>query len=477
MRLLRRLRLAVCVLLLCPFTFIHTQTVPEAPQPSTSAATAPAPNFFIRWAHFYRDNWSGKSLSGPAPQKRGAASPLDSPPFPSSDWSYGGSQDIGAPDGNTYPLMTAIDGARGRTKIYGWIDPSVNYSTSGHTNQPQGYDRIPNRIELQQSFIFVERLADTVQTKHFDVGYHFTFLYGTDFDYTVGKGYFSKQLIKYNRQYGYDLPMEYVDLYFPHVAQGMDLRIGRYTSIPGIETQLATTNYVFSHSLLGIYDPFTDTGTLATIKLSDRWLVQTGMTVGHDIAPWAAGIKPTGYLCLNYTTPSVKDNFDLCANGVNDGKYAYDNVQMFDGTWYHKFSKSWHIATEAWYMYERDVPNVSPMVTHPITPEPGTYGALCFTVAPRCTAPEYAWQNYIQKSFSPSFYLSFRSELMDDKKGQRTSFATKYTENTFAAVKWFGNTVLLRPELRFDRSWDRPAYNGGRSSNQFTLATDLIYRF
>ena len=173
----------------------------------------------------------------------------------------------------------------------------------------------------------------------------------------------------------------------------------------------------------------------------------------------------------------MKDNFYLCANGVKDGKYAYDNVQMFDGTWYHKFSKSWHIATEAWYMYERDVPNVSPMVTHPVTPEPGTYGALCFTVDPRCTAPEYAWQNYIQKSFSPSFYLSFRSELMDDKKGQRTSFATKYTENTFAAVKWFGNTVLLRPELRFDRSWDRPAYNGGRSSNQFTFATDLIYRF
>jgi hypothetical protein len=75
--------------------------------------------------------------------------------------------------------MTVIDGARGRTKVYGWIDPSLNFSTSGHTNQPQGYDRIPNRIELQQSFVFVERLADTVQTKHFDVGYYFTFLYGS----------------------------------------------------------------------------------------------------------------------------------------------------------------------------------------------------------------------------------------------------------------------------------------------------------
>jgi hypothetical protein len=39
-------------------------------------------------------------------------SPLDSPPLPSSDWGYGGSPDIGAPDGNSYPLMTAVNGAK-----------------------------------------------------------------------------------------------------------------------------------------------------------------------------------------------------------------------------------------------------------------------------------------------------------------------------------------------------------------------------
>ena len=39
-------------------------------------------------------------------------SPLDSPPLPSSDWSYGGSPDIGAPDTNSYPLMTAINEAK-----------------------------------------------------------------------------------------------------------------------------------------------------------------------------------------------------------------------------------------------------------------------------------------------------------------------------------------------------------------------------
>jgi hypothetical protein len=466
----------------------------QQPREPSSSSCAPAPpsavdsppptaadgNFFARLARFYRGDWSGAAATtpaAPAPQKRGYPSPLDSPPFPSSDWSYGGSQEIGAPDSNVYPLMTAINGAASRTKIYGWVEPSVNFSTSGHTNLPQSYDHVPNMIALQQAFVFVERLADTVQTKHFDYGYHLTALYGLDYMDTTGKGYFSQQLLKYNRQYGYDLPIEYVDLYFPHVAQGMDLRVGRYSGVPGIEAQYAPSNYIFSHSLLSVYDPFTDTGALATIKLNDRWLVQTGITDGHDIAPWATGAKASGNLCLDYTTPSIRNNFYLCAAGINSGRYAYDNVQHYDATWYHKFSSTWHMASELWYMYQRDVPNASTLVVHPIAPLAGTSGAICDTTALRCTAPAYAADNYLEKKLSPTAYLSFRSEYFDDQKGQRTGFATKYTENTLSVGKWIGSTILLRPEMRFDHSWDATAYNGGRSRNQFTLASDLVYRF
>jgi len=61
-------------------------------------------------------------------------------------------------DGISEPmLMTAIDGARSRTKIYGWIEPGVNFSTSGHTNLPQGYNHLPNIIAGQQGF---ERRAE-----------------------------------------------------------------------------------------------------------------------------------------------------------------------------------------------------------------------------------------------------------------------------------------------------------------------------
>ena len=90
-------------------------------------------------------------------------SPLDSPPFPNTDWGYGGSPDIGAPDGNVYPLMTALKHPNARTKIYGWVEPSINFSTSGTNNFPLSYDIFPNKIELNQAVIYVERLPNTVQ--------------------------------------------------------------------------------------------------------------------------------------------------------------------------------------------------------------------------------------------------------------------------------------------------------------------------
>ena len=197
-----------------------------------------------------------------------------------------------------------------------------------------------------------------MQRDHFDFGFHFTAFYGTDYRYTTDKGYFSSQLIDHNHEYGFDPVMEYLDLYFPKVAHSMNLRIGRFISIPGIEAQLSPNNYIFSHSLLYSIDPFTDTGILATIQLNDQWMVQAGLTGGHDVALWTEDAKPSATACVSYTTKSVNDNLYLCANGINDGIYAYNNLQQYDGTWYHKFSKNWHMASEAYVMYQRDVPSV-----------------------------------------------------------------------------------------------------------------------
>jgi hypothetical protein len=462
---------ALATLLLVCTNPVHGQA-PTQPVPATAATGS---TFFGRFIDFYRQDWHPTATAAattPAP-RRGLPQPLDSPPFPSSDWSYGGSPTIGESDGNVYPLQTAINGASGRTKFYGWVEPTVNGSTSSHRNYPETNDIYSNRLELGQAVLYLERLPNSVQREHVDFGYHLTAFFGTDYRSTTDKGYLSSQLLAHDREYGFDPVLEYIDIYFPHVAQGMNLRVGRFISIPGIEAQLTPNNYMFSHSLLYSIDPFTDTGALATIQLSNQWTVQAGVSASHDVAPWTPDAKPAFMGCVDYTTKSVNDNFYLCANGINDGVYAYNNLQMYDATWYHRFSKTWHIATEAYSMYERQVPSVHGT----IVPETGTNGANCRAGLQRCMAPEYAVVNYINKELSPHDFLSLRTDFLNDKKGQRTGYAGRYTEATFSWNHWLGSTVQLRPEVRYDHALDRLSYDKGTHRNQFTAATDVVFHF
>jgi len=257
----------------------------------------------------------------------------------------------------------------------------------------------------------------------------------------------------------------------------MNIRMGRYISLPDVEAQLAPNNYTYSHSLLYTIDPYTQTGIVASIKLSDHWLIQAGLSDGNDVAPWTSDAQPTGTACVDFTWHNGGDALYTCANSFNNGKYAYNNVQSYYETWYHKINATWHTDTETWYMYERDVPNIAGNVENPITPEVGANGAFCKPGQLRCYAPEFAVLNYLEKQFSKASYLSIRNEFVDDIRGQRTGFATKYTEHLISYGHWIGSTVLFRPELRLEHSYNAAAYDNGHKSTQFIVAGDFTYHF
>ena len=215
--------------------------VPSAPAPASATPAGPAPGFFARWGRAYAADWAGTTATDPnAPKRRGTPAPISSPPFPGADWPIGGTQEIGAPDYGTYPLQTAINGCDAtklsREKWYGWISIGANGSTNNRgnaskgiaANLPSAYDEFPNTIVLDQFAIYNERLADTIQTDHFDWGYRLAGLYGQDYRFTTAKGMLSQQLLVKNAQYGFDPVMFYADLYFPKLGKGADLRIGRY---------------------------------------------------------------------------------------------------------------------------------------------------------------------------------------------------------------------------------------------------------
>lgn len=235
--------------------------------------------------------------------------------MPFTVWPQGGTVVIGYDNEYYGALMDAIycgpDGQTwkdSRVTIYGWIEPGGNVSTSHKGfnylngtggNYPAAYSYQPDTIQMDQIALYFERTPDEVQKEHFDWGFRFTPLWGTDTKYTFSHSLFSNQFTNGNgdvKKYGYDVPMAYIEGYFPSVADGMNVRIGRHISIPDIEAQLAPNNYTYSHSLLYTYDPYTQDRVVATVKLNKNWSIQGEVSMGNDVAPWYKETVPTTFV-------------------------------------------------------------------------------------------------------------------------------------------------------------------------------------
>ena len=468
----------------------------QADPAAQATPSKPAPGFFTRLGWAYLADWTGIAPTDPnAPKRRGYDPPLPSPPYPGSDWPIGGTQEIGAPDYQTYMLQTAIDGdpnKLSRIKWYGWASIGANGSTNNRgnpgkgiaANAPSAYDVYPNTVVLDQLALYTERLADTTQTDHFDWGFRLTNLYGQDYRYTTSHGILSQQLLVKNSQYGYDPVMFYVDLYFPKLAQGADLRLGRYVSLPDIEAQLAPNNYSYSHSILYTYDCYTMVGANLTVKVDDHWTLQGGVSPGCDTAPWTTDAQLTGNVCVTYTWHKGGDALNTCDNTINNAKYGYNNLTAYYVTWYHQINGHWHTDTEGWYQYMRDTPNMwwintgvpYNKLTSPWpenvrnnkfaagggTPSTLNFGAVCENPnksyagnrGAYCYAPEWAVTNYVEHNFwNNSASINVRSEVMDDIKGQRTGTPAIYEEHMVGFDFWVGTTVTFRPELSYTHSF------------------------
>ena len=466
--------------------------------PASNVSSAETPGFWKRFREAYWKDWHGSQeasipAAGGEPSYRGYAPPEPNPPFPFTTWPMGGTPPIGYNTTTNYPLTQALlSGPNGdwwkqaNIQIYGWIDVGGNLSTSTarpYGNLPAAYAEVPNGITLDQMTLYVERVPDTIQTDHWDWGFRLTNLYGLDYRFTTAEGYFSQQLLNnpktngtIGNKLGYDPVMAYVDLYDPHVAQGMDIRIGRYISLPDIEAQLAPNNYTYSHSLTYTYDCYTQTGINATIKLNDHWSLQGGLSGGCEAAPWAKDAQLTGNLCFSYTWADGGDQIYTCANSINSGKYNYNNLAAYYTTWYHKFGHStWHGDWETWYQYMKDTPNVTNPNAASLLVE-NSNGAYCNnTTELTCFAPEWSSVYYLNKFINKSNSLILRTEYFDDLRGQRTGYKTSYSSSLVSWNHWIGTTVVFRPDLRYDFAFVAPAFNNGTKRSQFMAAADVIW--
>jgi len=459
---------------------VEQERVTPAPELSGDCSK----NIFRRLRAGYREDAQPADPNSPPPARRGMSAPLDSPAFPSAEWQLGGvSFPIGAPDENSqYPLEKALGCTavgqwmtQHRIEIFGWINSAANVSSSSSTNYPLSYQVRPNRIELNQVVFNIQRIVDTVQTDHLDWGFDISTLYGYDYHFTTMKGVFSNQFLNYSpasaqlpgRTYGIDPMLFYADIYVPWVAEGMVVRVGRWLSLPDIEAQFSPSNYLVTHSILYTADPYTQMGVLTTTRLNAQWTVQFGLHGSNDTAVWNRSARPALQACVRWVSASNDDMLYPCINSFNRSNYNYDNLQMYAVTWGHRFSEHFHILTEAYRMYARGIPGYGPGGTPGVagsSPLPGKAG-------------EFGIANYMNFELGASDMLSIRNEFYNDEKGQRTGYATRYSEHTIGLTHWVSQDLEIRPELRYDRSYDTPAFDRGRHDYQFVALIDAILHY
>ena len=413
------------------------------------------------------------------------ASPLPSPPFPLSDWA--GGPLIGEPVSLPDYLMQAIQKATKKTwtkwnntgiHIYGWVDAGVNGSTSKNTNIPMTYDYIPNRPMLNQVVLMIERDPDMVQTKKIDWGFLLNGIYGTDYRFTSAQGYFSNQLLKYNHIYGADPTQIYVELYVPQVAQGMLIKAGRYISPTDIEAQWAPQNYMYSHSLTFMADPYTYTGLQVFIRLHQQFQFVASVHAGSDMAPWTSSAQPNGSLMMRWVSKDSKESVfgGLAAIGKGQYKNGHDNLQQFAFVWGHQFSQRFHMMTEAYYMWQFNAAKGGTAIYNPVIYGQG--GGEGPIIPGRSEA--IGMVNYLQAYLGPKDYLSLRNDALNDVQGQRTGYATWYTSHTLSWSHHFTDYILIRPEVRYEHAWNHTGvtpYDNGTKSWQFVAAVDLCISF
>ena len=101
---------------------------------------------------------------------------------------------------------------------------------------------------------------------------------------------------------------------------------------------------------------------------------------------------------------------------------------------------------------------------------------------PTKDAKWWAMGGWLTYDFSPKIGLGLRGDYFDDRDGARTSGFLGFPANTGLKVGSGTLTlnvrawpqVLLRPEIRYDRS-DLTAFNGKKDQATFSISTAYLY--
>jgi hypothetical protein len=371
------------------------------------------------------------------------------------------SQAVKAPE--RWPLMRALQGTwlgagleEQRMQVYGWTQGNFTASSDRDSNLPYGMNYKANQFLLEQNWLRIDRPIVNTGTSDPSFGFRSDWILpGSDYFFTLPRGLFNGQLTANHGQpnlYGIDPVQFYAEAYFPTIAQGMDVKLGRFFTQFGVELISAPDNALVSHSYAFIYDPFTQTGLLTTTKLNSAVSVQAGVTVGSDNFIDASD-NPTFIGSVKWVSPDQRNSLlvnAIAGNGRFDQKRNFHNPEIFDLIGTHKISTNLLYTFEGLYGFTNNVPDIG-------------------------FANWVSILNYLTWNITEQVNAATRLEFFDDFQGQRTGFAGLYTALAgvvaYRPAKW----LQLRQELRYDYHTQTAPFEG--KHGLFTATSDFILRW
>jgi hypothetical protein len=368
-----------------------------------------------------------------------------------------------APTTDRWFLMKELQGTwegalldENRMAVSGWTEVSFTASTDHSSNLPMGFNYLANQFAVQQNWLRFERAIVSSGTSEPTFGFRNDWILpGIDYRFTVSRGLFSGQLTDDEGQpnkYGIDPVQFYGEAYFPTIARGMDIKLGRLFCQYGAESIDAPPNALASHSYLFIYDPFTHTGIVTTTQLTLDWSVQAGIVMGPDVFIDPAA-SPYGMFSVKWAPPNGRDSL-LLAGLLGSGQYnvarQFNNPNILDMVYIHTFSTRLTYTLDALVGYQTDVPDIG-------------------------TAKWFGAANYLTYRFTPWLTSTTRLEFFDDVDGNRTGSKGLYTALTTGLNFQPRKAIIFRPELRYDYNDESGSFEG--KHGLFTATSNVIIRW
>ena len=341
-----------------------------------------------------------------------------------------------------------------RITVSGWFDISATASSAQHDNTPLSFNYRANEFLLQQAWLRIDRPVDRKGTE-VSWGFRSDWLFGSDYRYTLARGIFNSQLTTDHGKpatYGVDPIQFYVEAYFPRFLRGLEVKLGRFSMIHGVEMNEAPMNLLASHNYDYPADPFTHTGLLATAHLTGQWTLQAGITTGSDVflGPAAAVTFIGGLRWIGANQRTSLACFAIVGPGRYNQAENFDNRQLFDVVLFRQFTRKLTYLAEGAFGFQDGVPDIG-------------------------TAIWYGLVQYVTYAFTNKLRGTFRLEFFNDVAGQRTGFSGLYTGITAGVGYRPTHGLVFRPEVRFDTQ--NRALPFENKPSLFTATLDAIARF